>query len=390
MAWQTPKTNWTSSPDDAPVADDFNRIEGNIAVVREQDHLPINFEVVSSFPAHKAGRAVYHTGNKRAYVSTGSAWIDISGVVGNAALADVLSGKTFSSEVAGVGVAGTMPNRGAVVITPGQSQQAIQAGYHSGSGYVKAGMIKITASTSQPPSPNLYDIWVVATLSITNVIFSLLEPPTHPTGTLWVKDSIFTDHVIDVIYPQDAKALYRLARPAAAFWTGSAWQEIDDLRYWNGTSWQRIFWPRFLYDEGREWHVSWVAGYSLGSGSVSKQSDHMYLDAYGEGGQYTAERAYVINSVVDLTEVSKLLVDWSNSGTSVSTNESYLVASTNKTGAAATYDARYRRTSTFSRQVDELDVSTLSGNYYVRVHARDAATGTYQRSTLRVYRVWGE
>jgi len=28
MAWQTPKTNWTSG--DIPVANDFNRIEGNI------------------------------------------------------------------------------------------------------------------------------------------------------------------------------------------------------------------------------------------------------------------------------------------------------------------------------------------------------------------------
>lgn len=33
MAWQTPKTNWTAG--DVPVADDFNRIEGNIQELQD-------------------------------------------------------------------------------------------------------------------------------------------------------------------------------------------------------------------------------------------------------------------------------------------------------------------------------------------------------------------
>ena len=55
---------------------------------------------------------------------------------GNATTADVLEGKTFSSEVAGVNVTGTMPNRGAVIITPGTADQVIPAGYHNGAGKV--------------------------------------------------------------------------------------------------------------------------------------------------------------------------------------------------------------------------------------------------------------
>ncbi len=34
MAWQTPKTNW--QPADVVSADDFNRIEGNIADLEER------------------------------------------------------------------------------------------------------------------------------------------------------------------------------------------------------------------------------------------------------------------------------------------------------------------------------------------------------------------
>lgn len=64
--------------------------------------------------------------------------------VGTAAAADVLSGKTFSSN-AGLGVTGTMADNGAVSITPAVSAQAIAAGYHNGSGSV-AGDADLAAS----------------------------------------------------------------------------------------------------------------------------------------------------------------------------------------------------------------------------------------------------
>ncbi len=52
---------------------------------------------------------------------------------GTAVAGNVLSGRTFSSS-AGLGVTGTMPNNGAVMLTPGTADQAIGAGYHNGSG----------------------------------------------------------------------------------------------------------------------------------------------------------------------------------------------------------------------------------------------------------------
>jgi hypothetical protein len=55
---------------------------------------------------------------------------------GNAAVGDVLAGKTFSNDGAN-GLTGTMPNQGARTITPGTANQSIAAGYHNGSGYVK-------------------------------------------------------------------------------------------------------------------------------------------------------------------------------------------------------------------------------------------------------------
>jgi hypothetical protein len=54
---------------------------------------------------------------------------------GSAAVGDVLSGKTFSS-LAGVNVAGTMPNVGVQNVTPGTSAVTISQGYHNGTGSV--------------------------------------------------------------------------------------------------------------------------------------------------------------------------------------------------------------------------------------------------------------
>lgn len=57
-------------------------------------------------------------------------------MVGTATAAHVLTGKTFTSS-AGVGLTGTMDNKGAWTNTPtGSGKVTIPAGYHNGSGYV--------------------------------------------------------------------------------------------------------------------------------------------------------------------------------------------------------------------------------------------------------------
>jgi len=58
-------------------------------------------------------------------------------VSGNASAAQVLTGTTFSAGVL-YGASGTMTDNGAVAITPSASSQSIVAGYHNGSGSVAA------------------------------------------------------------------------------------------------------------------------------------------------------------------------------------------------------------------------------------------------------------
>lgn len=126
MAWQTPKTDWVINPKN-PVAEDFNRIEGNI------DFLNTDIET-------KKGLIVdaINDMNQTAEVTDTHAELadkirDISNDA-NAAVGEVLSGKTFYQ--GGIKRTGTMPNRGAQVITPGPTTVPIPVGYHNGNGYV--------------------------------------------------------------------------------------------------------------------------------------------------------------------------------------------------------------------------------------------------------------
>jgi hypothetical protein len=66
---------------------------------------------------------------------------------GNAQPSDVLSGKTFTNDSGEQ--TGTMPNRGAMVITPNTFDQAIPQGYHNGSGIVKGDPDLIAANIKQ-------------------------------------------------------------------------------------------------------------------------------------------------------------------------------------------------------------------------------------------------
>jgi hypothetical protein len=62
--------------------------------------------------------------------------MEIAGPMGNATIADVLDGRTFSS-AAGTGLTGSMPNREGRSYTPTTTDQAIAAGYYNGSGKVE-------------------------------------------------------------------------------------------------------------------------------------------------------------------------------------------------------------------------------------------------------------
>ncbi len=86
--------------------------------------------------AIKAGKLLYGRIYSLKYDGTNFQLLGEGGEYGTAGAGQVLAGYTIGTE-SGL-VSGTMVNRGAVTITPSNAEQAIPAGYHSGSGKVSA------------------------------------------------------------------------------------------------------------------------------------------------------------------------------------------------------------------------------------------------------------
>lgn len=106
---------------------------------------------------------------------------------GTAQPGDVLSGKTFTNDNGDQ--TGTMPNRGAITITPGTSDQSIPAGYHNGNGKVVGDPDLIPANIRQ--GVNIFG--VVGNLEPLepgdNVVVSATTPRSHDsTSPLKLKE----------------------------------------------------------------------------------------------------------------------------------------------------------------------------------------------------------
>lgn len=234
MAWQQPKTNWDTHPKAIEPAD-LNRIEGNIEVVREQIAIPLRLEVVSSFPAHMTGRAIYHTGDRAAYISDGTNWVALGGE-GNAGEEHVLAGKTFSSRVAGVEAVGSMPNRGAVIITPGTSNKTIDQGYHNGLGYVE-GDINLDGDNIKK-GVSIFGVEGNLDFQLREASDTVrLSAPTERTVTLSEYSKIFR------VKGMGTYKLIWESRIDAGGWDGYVWVETSSPSYkwdsrFSNTSWE--------------------------------------------------------------------------------------------------------------------------------------------------------
>lgn len=156
MAWQTPKTDWVTNPEN-PKPEDFNRIEGNIEFLKndveaKKDLIATALSDMNQ-PAQitdtylelatkirniskDATAAVGDVEKGKTFYAGGSKKTGTLELTGNAAVGDVLSGKTFYNTDLKTKRTGTMPNKGATNITISEFATTIPAGYYNGSGKV--------------------------------------------------------------------------------------------------------------------------------------------------------------------------------------------------------------------------------------------------------------
>jgi hypothetical protein len=122
MTWQNPKTDWVANPKN-PMAEDFNRIEGNI------DFLKSDIETKKALIVE-----AIQDMNQTALITDTHAQLankirDISKDA-NAAVANVLQGKTFYA--GGAKKTGAMVNHGSLSYSPSLTKVTKSAGYIEG------------------------------------------------------------------------------------------------------------------------------------------------------------------------------------------------------------------------------------------------------------------
>jgi hypothetical protein len=136
---------------------------------------------------------------------------------------------------------------------------------------------------------------------------------------------------------------------------------------------------QLIYESGAELEP-FVAGYSAGTGAQTKTATYMQVSATANDGQ----RTYVTDSAVDLTAWDQVVITWQNAGGNSANQYSHLAVSTSKMSDYATNNAILTKQNTFAQTTATLDVSSLNGSYYIRVHARRVIN---QNSVVNTYRI---
>ena len=114
----------------------------------------------------------------------------------------------------------------------------------------------------------------------------------------------------------------------------------------------------------------------------SKEDDHLYLMVANSEG--TSQVTWVSDNSVDLTNISSINVECEFT---IDRGRFYIIASSSKTGDVTVYDEQFREDQGFSRSVKTLDISSLSGSYYIRIHVADDNADSIARAEARVYSV---
>ena len=95
-------------------------------------------------------------------------------------------------------------------------------------------------------------------------------------------------------------------------------------------------------------------------------------------------------NAIDLTNVSTLYIDWSAAhGGSITGAAKFTVNPTKLTSSSTTATAQINSGVDFARKVDSIDVSALTGMYYIAVAAINDANFSATK-TVVVYSIWME
>lgn len=166
-------------------------------------------------------------------------------------------------------------------------------------------------------------------------------------------------------------------------WTPQSWKEV-----WKKTSgvWNKLYNNKTpLYTAGVQ-NVPWTF-FTSWDGTVTYNTDNVYLFAAGyhsDDGEVSAEPHFYTTNKVDFTPYSKLYID--HSGSIINGSVGIYVRSVSP--YSGTTVASLVKNATFGRTNEYIDVSSLSGSYYVDIGVYSPGSGS--NVSTNVYNVWFE
>lgn len=247
--------------------------------------------------------------------------------------------------------------------------------------------LTVVGGAIQPTTPKENMIWVNTDTEISGYAFSATEPENPVEGMTWFQTDIFSAAPIN-IDKKNAVILY----PSGCFqYINGAWISKDAQTFINDI-W--VNWRIYFYNRGNQctdltggWLAKGVLANSSGQGksvkpAVTQNTDNMTI--VFNAAQYGSGMVYTANSI-DLTEL-KLIIIEGEANCPVS-NSSVRIAAYSKVpsyrGQYMVANATIIKSGTFKTI---LDVSALSGEYYLSIDFYNDPSGT---NTIVVNKFYG-
>lgn len=233
---------------------------------------------------------------------------------------------------------------------------------------------KIIGATSMPSNPKENDIWVNTSDKITDWVFSVTQP-TSATGRVWI--SVGTSSIVEFnalkkngiqVYPISVKQ-----------YTNGAWKDVTAKSYQNG-KWRDWWDGSVIYGDNKYTEIVGEWKTILGdTGQVTWGTDGVTLTYTGNVGRHAS--IYGKNPI-DVTSYKTLRATVTKAVGTTANNiigvRKSPTTSTSITDYASGYAAYATVPASDNEQIINIDISNLSGDYYVQL-ASGIATLTVKR-----------
>lgn len=231
--------------------------------------------------------------------------------------------------------------------------------------------ITIVGGTAQPGNPEDHTVWINTSVPITSYVISYNEPTAYDQGMIWIEIQSDSDNIINVSDDVD------LGIGIVRQYVNGGWKFMAGKVYQNST-WTPI--QTWVYYCG-------VYNTTLGGTWTRNNTSGTLLDEDGFIEKVNGSSNYSSGKAIDLTNISSVIFDLEvlRAGTY---NFGYISVSAksgsySNTWTNAPSTARTKLGSAAVRQKYTLNVSDLTGNYYITIGA-NSASGT---SRVRVFSI---